>query len=51
MELRDELPAARSRGQLGAKVNSSLVMILLALVAVLIYRDIDRKSTRLNSSH
>jgi S1-C subfamily serine protease len=43
MELRDELPAARSRGQLGAKVNSSLVMILLALVAVLIYRDISRQ--------
>lgn len=42
MEPRDELPASRSRLPAGATVNSSLVLILLALVAALIYRDYAR---------
>ncbi|MFM9960613.1 MAG: S1C family serine protease [Planctomycetaceae bacterium] len=42
MEPRAELPASRSRLPVGATVNSSLVLILLALVAALIYRDYAR---------
>ncbi len=43
MDPREEYPASRSRVPVGATVNSSLVMILLALVAVLIYRDHSRQ--------
>lgn len=42
MEPREEFPASRPRIPVGATVNSSLVLILLALVAVLIYRDVAR---------
>jgi S1-C subfamily serine protease len=43
MEPRDEPTEMRSRASLGSRVNSSLVMILLALVAALIYRDVVRQ--------
>lgn len=43
MEPRDEFVASRSRVSVGARVNSSLVMILLALVAAMIYRDFMRQ--------
>ena len=42
MKPSDEPTDSRSRAPLGTRVNSSLVLILLALVAALIYRDFAR---------